>query len=288
MLRDLYLQEKPIADRLREFRVSLYISQAALADRIGCTRSMLASYEACQEPLSWGVFLAINEAFALDAHWLATGEGMPTAFGKPPEFPRSIPVATPFSAAFAEHRATLSSGLAVREPTRLKDDIETLIGNLSTFAGSDEETRSLALDPLVVKHAGDLYELLGGWLVRAGELIAKQARARHGFATPQRIISGVETSLRNGDGHDKSNARSYRFGHMDGIDENGIPIDLEALLSEVRERTKAPGAKSALAKMLGIPQQRLSQWLGNNGKPSGKQTLALLRWIASRGPITQP
>jgi transcriptional regulator with XRE-family HTH domain len=280
------LQEKPIAERLREFRASLFFSQAAFADRIGCLRSALECYEESRAPLTWGVFLAIHDAFGLDAHWLATGEGMPTGFGRSPELPEFIPADTLFSTAFARHRVALSSSPAACEPTRIKDDIETLLNNLSTLAATDEETRSLALeDPLVVKHAGDLYKLLGGWLVRVSELVAERARAGNGFAAPQRIISSVETHSGSSDNFERSNGKSHRFDRSDGLDENGIPTDLDTLLSEVREKASAPGAKAALAKILGVPQQRLSQWLGNNGKPSGKQTLALLRWVARRGAI---
>jgi hypothetical protein len=63
-----------------------------------------------------------------------------------------------------------------------------------------------------------------------------------------------------------------------------MPPDLYArLLVRVRRATRAPGAKSALARALSVPRQRVSEWLKPHGAsaPSAAKTLELLEWVTA-------
>lgn len=51
------------------------------------------------------------------------------------------------------------------------------------------------------------------------------------------------------------------------------------LVSILRSKTKAAGAKAALAKHLGTSRQNLNKWLRGKGAPSAKLTLEVLRWV---------
>jgi transcriptional regulator with XRE-family HTH domain len=63
------------------------------------------------------------------------------------------------------------------------------------------------------------------------------------------------------------------------------PLTLNELLERTREKVKPAGAKAALAKHLGVPQSRVSEWLSGKYSPSGEVTLRLLSWVTS--PSTQ-
>jgi hypothetical protein len=55
--------------------------------------------------------------------------------------------------------------------------------------------------------------------------------------------------------------------------------NLKALLARVTRATAARGKKTALASFLGIPRQRISNWLSFDHAPNGEVTLQLLEWV---------
>jgi hypothetical protein len=57
---------------------------------------------------------------------------------------------------------------------------------------------------------------------------------------------------------------------------------LHRLVSDLHRLTSAPGMKAALAKHLGVPQARVSEWLNGKYIPSGDITLELLNWVAKQ------
>lgn len=60
-----------------------------------------------------------------------------------------------------------------------------------------------------------------------------------------------------------------------------VNSELQALIDRVRIVVAAPGAKAKLARHLGVPSQRISQWLSGRTKrmPGGEMALRLLRWV---------
>lgn len=56
---------------------------------------------------------------------------------------------------------------------------------------------------------------------------------------------------------------------------------LTSLLDQVRKLTAPPprGKMAELAKYLGVPQSRVSEWLNHTCKPDGEHTLKLLHWV---------
>jgi hypothetical protein len=60
----------------------------------------------------------------------------------------------------------------------------------------------------------------------------------------------------------------------------GTPL-WNALAAEARVLTKAYGAKAALGRHLGVPRQRIHEYLrAGSGAPDAERTLELLLWIA--------
>jgi DNA-binding transcriptional regulator YiaG len=47
----------------------------------------------------------------------------------------------------------------------------------------------------------------------------------------------------------------------------------------LNKATSGRGAKSALAKYMGVPLPNVSQWLSGDREPSGETTLQLLNWV---------
>lgn len=54
---------------------------------------------------------------------------------------------------------------------------------------------------------------------------------------------------------------------------------LDQLLNRVEELTSARGERKAMALDLGVPPQKLNDWLSRRFKPEGEATLRLLRWV---------
>ena len=61
---------------------------------------------------------------------------------------------------------------------------------------------------------------------------------------------------------------------------------LDAILAQVRERTSGHGQQVALAAGLGIPKQRIAEYLAEPPvrRPNGEMTIALLEWLGEVQP----
>jgi hypothetical protein len=55
--------------------------------------------------------------------------------------------------------------------------------------------------------------------------------------------------------------------------------NLKALLARVKRATEGHGKKTELAKVLGVPPQRVTNWLSLDRAPSGEVTLLMLEWV---------
>jgi transcriptional regulator with XRE-family HTH domain len=73
-------REKEIGARLRAFRESLQIPRSRFAVSIGFGSERIASYEAGRAPLPYGVFKAVSNRYHINAQWLSTGQGSPSAY----------------------------------------------------------------------------------------------------------------------------------------------------------------------------------------------------------------
>jgi len=55
--------------------------------------------------------------------------------------------------------------------------------------------------------------------------------------------------------------------------------ELAHLIARLRRVTNRRGAKAELAKLLGVNQARISEWLSGKKEPGGATTLKLLKWV---------
>ena len=63
--------------------------------------------------------------------------------------------------------------------------------------------------------------------------------------------------------------------------------ELQELLGAARRLTKSRGMKTRLAKDLGVPLPRVSDWLAGNYLPSGKRALQLREWVHHAQEVQQ-
>ena len=54
---------------------------------------------------------------------------------------------------------------------------------------------------------------------------------------------------------------------------------MPTLVERVRKATEARGRKTELAAVLGVPRQRMNDWLSGQREPDGETTLRLLHWV---------
>ena len=62
-------------DRLKQIRNALNLTQAAFADKLNISRSIIATYEGGHAPISERTIADICEKFYVNEQWLRTGEG---------------------------------------------------------------------------------------------------------------------------------------------------------------------------------------------------------------------
>lgn len=55
--------------------------------------------------------------------------------------------------------------------------------------------------------------------------------------------------------------------------------NLKALLKRVNRATSGHGKKTELAKFLGVPPQRVTNWLSLHRAPNGEITILLQQWV---------
>jgi DNA-binding transcriptional regulator YiaG len=61
--------------------------------------------------------------------------------------------------------------------------------------------------------------------------------------------------------------------------ERGVKTEVQKLIELVKRKASKPGAKSQLARTLGVAPARISEWLSGEKEPGGEYTLQLLHWV---------
>ena len=63
-----------------------------------------------------------------------------------------------------------------------------------------------------------------------------------------------------------------------GVVRKATPL-LDELIQRIQVATAAYGAKRRLAQFIGVPPQRINEWLNGTTVPGGETALALLKWV---------
>ena len=87
-------------------------------------------------------------------------------------------------------------------------------------------------------------------------------------------------SLRDADKNNPLNSKNRPLTNVSVFGNNeGVRAILPALIKRLQEATKERGSKTALAKFMGLPLPKISQWLSGEHEPGGENTLKLLHWV---------
>ena len=235
-------RELQIGRRLRAFREDRRIPRTAFALSIGIGSERLASYESGRVPLRYEMFLAIHQKYFINPVWLATGREWP-AFESPIDFGR------------------IGTGVFPKWPfTEMYD--RALDGFCRQRALTAEAIAGRIAE--LISRLLDFIDTEGG-SVRATADIAFQVRQKLG------MLDSVLEKISHLGLTAKSKYRKY----------TPVPLPtLKELLDQTRELVRASGMKAVLATYLGVPQSRVSEWLGGKHEPSGEVALKLLKWVS--------
>jgi transcriptional regulator with XRE-family HTH domain len=59
----------------------------------------------------------------------------------------------------------------------------------------------------------------------------------------------------------------------------GVKSEIQKLIDQVKRKASGPGAKSQLARTLGVSPARISEWLSGKKEPGGDYALRLQKWV---------
>jgi transcriptional regulator with XRE-family HTH domain len=236
-------REQAIGQRLRIFRETLRISRASFALSIGIGSERLATYESGRVPLRFEVFLAIHEKYFLHPIWLATGEE-PKAY----------------AAAIADWGRIVA--IALRERWRFTEAYDRA---LERFC----------------KDRNRMADVLAGRIVDSISPLIDLAREHRNIRVRPDIAFRINERLRDLDTLLESFSRLplTEMSKYRKPPQVQVPT-LKQLLDQTRELVKPSGMKAVLASFLGVPQSRVSEWLGDKHEPSGGVALRLLKWVS--------
>jgi transcriptional regulator with XRE-family HTH domain len=63
---------------------------------------------------------------------------------------------------------------------------------------------------------------------------------------------------------------------------------IDRLMSRLKGATSDRGSKSALARQLGVPPQRINDWLNGTSVPGGEVALQMLEWVTAKEAQSKP
>lgn len=263
-------RELAICRRLRQYREASCLSRVRFARRAGIDSSILSSYEHCRAPLRWGVARRIWASFEINPAWLATGEGDQWGLHASP--------------ALVGHLADESQLFSKVYDECLVDYLkkEPLERLREWFAhGADRSYARLYARSLIFTYAigwftdcpeDRLFDLFES-LIRLGNNFLEWYPS--GGNGPRALITpSPDSAGKSQTGLDRLN-ESFSITAVTKV----LPPTFEDLLKRLKIATKPHGAKTALAKEMGVSPQRLNGWLNGWTTPDGSVTLRLLQFV---------
>ncbi len=235
------------------------MSQVVFAREAEMDSSLLASYEHGRVPLKYRTADRICECFGISQRWLAEGVG-----------PKQ-PYVT------LDHSLTADCGPNVLFSKvyfeRLKARLDQWFESIAAALACKEE----ALNPEDVKlwavpPAGMPPEESAAFMVQRRFTILSRT------CNPQvrsEFIRAVDEVVQ----------QIYADLHSEldllrcSVNPAEVSTRLNRLITRVCRIAKRPGAKSDLARFLGVPQSRVSEWLSEKFEPGGETTLQILDWV---------
>jgi len=278
-------RERAICRRLKEFRSASGLSQAEFARISGLGLSVYASYEYERPQLNYPAAWRILKNWPrLNPVWLV-GENAPRLEIKFVVYPTPAETGLGPRTAFSEVFDKLLRKI-------IADSRPAFGANQSNpfLIGDDANGRVAAKEAFA--------EIVGAWLPQIPDghlneflnLIFNDGRARFSKvkqSKPKRIFEVAREMEAIENKHRLAYLGNFAAGTLkkefDTVSILGNNVDvkakLPALIKRLNEATKERGTKTALAKFIGVPLPKISQWLSGEHEPGGETTLRLLQWV---------
>jgi transcriptional regulator with XRE-family HTH domain len=288
-------QERAICRRLREFRLSLGLSQTDFCELAGLNRTAYAGYEyetsQLNYPAAWRILSAFPE---LNPRWLAGEDMVPMRDWYLVDYPTPEETDLGPRAAFSQvyelhlRNLLLSSrvewvGFGSTSLFRVTRDARGRVAGKEKFArilgewlaGRPDSTVNEFLDALL-RHGAELLDKFprddeAAVKRRLAEMYAIEAKRRLAFL---------------GEGPAAKGADAERKLLTEPETSEMLPpvkSQLKNLLADLNRLTKESGKKTELADYLGAPLASVSRWLSGEREPGGETTLKMLRWVQEQG-----
>ena len=252
--------EAAICDRIRQIREMGRLSQVEMSNILGISRAVLANIESGRTALRFSLGDLICERFNVCQEWLARGKGQVRGYAKIPiEIRAAHSVDALFSDVYWSQVSTITRR-ARQDQQVLSQEALKIVKDYAPGVDSFEEHVVIARHfferiPAVLRR-----QYLNELLALSSEFVQATVRSAYAEAAaePEKKILPEQ---------------SENHKHAD------VKSELPNLLKKVAMLTKPKGAKAMLASALGVPQSRISEWLGGKYSPSGDIALKLLRWV---------
>jgi len=285
------VRERLICRRLREFRISLGLSQEDFCKSTGLVRTAYASYEyetsQLNYPAAWQI---LNTWPELNPQWLAGEDWAPMREWW-----------------FVDYETPEDTGLGPRAAFSLVYDWRMkslLIGSRSGWTvdgkmpvlrvspdargrviGRDKFARILG-DWLAHQPDSKVVEFLDALLQRGSELLKEFPRDKDEASVKRRVAEMYvfeakrRLALLNQDLSTAAKSQKDLLTHVTASG-NVCPVKstMADLLDRLNKATSQRGMKSKLAKVMDVPLSNVSQWLSGERTPGGETTLRLLHWV---------
>ena len=283
-------QERTICRRLREFRLSLGLSQTEFCKLAGLNRTAYAGYEyeasQLNYPAAWRILSAFPE---LNPRWLAgeqmvlmrdwylvdypapeeTGLGPRAAFSQVYELHlRNLLLGSRVAWIGYGSLSLFRTSRDVRGRVAAKERFARILGEW--LAGRPDSTVNEFLDALL-RHGADLLEQFP----RDNEADVKRRLSEmYAIEAKRRLASLGEDLSAGADTERKVLTEPTSVAKL-------VPVksQLDNLLAGLDRLIKEPGNKTALADFLGAPLASVSRWLSGKREPGREITLKMLRWV---------
>lgn len=258
-------EEISICQRLRAWRETLSLPQSYVAKLMGVDRAYLAGVESGRAPVQYRHVFPLLNIRALNAHWLMTGTRS--------EKPDKIAIPHPdslgdkrllFSEVYSAHLFDAESEIHFPGGTIGREIARSWIEELAFQWVA--EVKDSALDSFVNDLDRAAEKLLLGRRSPQEEVAKRLPRLEE----LRRFGQARKAMLQNSNLQD--NAKALISSPLNRLD---------SLIARVNNATQSHGAKSDLARFLGVPPQRVREWLSGAKSPGGETTLRLLEWVTA-------
>jgi transcriptional regulator with XRE-family HTH domain len=272
-------RESDICQRLGKFRRETGLSRVAFARAVGLDSSALVRYEHCRAMVPYEAAYKIWKKFNVSVKWLVTGAGKTLDLSPLPD-PQSVP-RNPTARLSAAFDYWLTKGASRFDPfygmNVPKKNERWLVSR--ELIKEAEEWLSMVPDD-------ELSAFIEALQSRADELINSYGYQSAAVVWERRLeVERAAADVTNGSssGEGSSVVKDSQKEVLRGVTQysksGGVNLNMALLIKRLRQLTAPVGMKGRLAKALGVPRPRVSEWLSGKTAPGGETTLKMLHWV---------